>query len=90
MADHGERLSLAVAGVVKDHRLVRGWSLERLATESGMHRTSLGLVERGARGLSVAAAGRLAEALDVRLSDLLREAEARLGGKDTNVRSNGP
>jgi transcriptional regulator with XRE-family HTH domain len=78
MADHGERLSLAVASVVKDRRLKRGWSLERLAVESGMHRTSLGLVERGARGLSVAAAGRLAQALDMRLSEVLREAEASL------------
>ena len=66
----------ALAAVIRGHRQRRGWSLEQLAERASLHRTSLGLVERRARGLSIAAAHRIAAAFDIPLSDLIAEAQA--------------
>ncbi|MFC6008059.1 helix-turn-helix transcriptional regulator [Angustibacter luteus] len=60
-------------------RRERGWSMEQLAGEAGLHRTSVGLIERGERGVTLQVAARLAWALDLSLGDLCRAAEARAG-----------
>lgn len=60
--------------------------MEDLAGEAGRHRTHLGLVERGERHLSVASAFRLAQALGLSLSDLIRLAEAHVSGIGVPVR----
>ncbi len=73
-----DELDAALARVIRDHRQVRGLSMDALASAAGLHRTSLGLIERGARGLSVSAAHRLAKALGMSLSTLVEEAEQRL------------
>lgn len=65
----------ALAELLTSLRKKRGWSLEDLADYSGLHRTSLGLVERGVRGLSIASAEALAGALDMPLSGLIALAE---------------
>ncbi len=46
---------------------------------AGIHRTSLGLIERGKRGMTLDVASHLAAALDTRLSKLVAAAEARAG-----------
>jgi len=66
----------AVGAVVAQLRRDRGWSLEDLADEAGKHRTYLGLVERGERHLSIAAAYRIAHALGLSLSTLIQLAES--------------
>ena len=66
-----------MGAVVARLRGERGWSLEDLADEAGRHRTYLGLIERGERHLSVASAFRLAQALDLSISDLIGLAEAQ-------------
>jgi transcriptional regulator with XRE-family HTH domain len=53
-------------------------TLEDLADRADMHRTSIGLIERGERSLTVRSAARLADALGIRLSDLVAHAERRL------------
>lgn len=68
-------LARAVGTIVAQLRRDRGWSLEDLADEAGRHRTCLGLVERGERHLSIAAAYGIAQALDLSLSTLLELAE---------------
>jgi transcriptional regulator with XRE-family HTH domain len=78
MEDDADAFEAALAVVIHEHRAQRGWSLERLASAAGLHRTSIGLVERGSRGLSAAAAYRIAAALGVPLSALIAEAENRL------------
>jgi len=65
----------AVGAIVAQLRSNRGWSLEDLADEAGRHRTYLGLVERGERHLSIAAAYRIAQALGLSLSTLVELAE---------------
>ena len=49
-----------------------GWSQETLALESGIARSYLGGVERGQRNIALVNICRLAEALEVEPTELLR------------------
>lgn len=53
-----------------------GLTLEDLADRAGLHRTSLGLVERGERGLTIESAAKIAEALNLSFGSLISVAEA--------------
>jgi transcriptional regulator with XRE-family HTH domain len=53
----------------------RGLTQEALSLETGVHRNYIGGIERGERSPSVEAIIKLAEALDVTLPDLFRQAE---------------
>jgi transcriptional regulator with XRE-family HTH domain len=68
---------LAVAELLQRRRAELGYSLEQLADDAGLHRTSVGLIMRGQRGVTVASAANLARALGVTLSELVAQAEAR-------------
>jgi transcriptional regulator with XRE-family HTH domain len=54
-------------------RKARGWSQERLALESGLARSYLGGVERGARNLSLLSIFRLSATLDIPVADLFSD-----------------
>lgn len=70
-ASLAENVVATVTRLRQEQRL----TLEELADRAGMHRTSLGLVQRGERGLSLASAERLADALGLPLSGLVALAE---------------
>ncbi|NNM68382.1 MAG: helix-turn-helix transcriptional regulator [Gallionella sp.] len=53
-------------------RKTREWSQEHLALESGLARSYLGGVERGQRNIAIVNICRLADALGVEPSELLR------------------
>ena len=55
---------------VRELRAAKGYSQEELAFESGLHRTFVAHVERGARNISVDNIEKLASALDVRCAEL--------------------
>lgn len=57
---------------VRRIRRKSGWSQEELAFESGLHRTYISGIERGARNPTVLVLGKLAEALVVSPDRLLR------------------
>ena len=57
---------------VRELRLERGWSQEELANRAGKHWTYIGGIERGERNIPIHNMQILAEALEVRLSVLLR------------------
>lgn len=50
-------------------------SQEKLAELSGLHRTYISDVERGNRNITIVSLSKIADALHVSLSQLLREAE---------------
>lgn len=60
---------------VKILRENRGWSQEELADISGLHRTYISGIERGARNPTIEVVQRLAEALRADLIDLFKERE---------------
>ena len=53
-------------------RRERGWSQEELADRSGLHRTYISGIERGARNPTVMVLAKMAEALDVGPDRLLQ------------------
>ncbi|HEY0836754.1 MAG TPA: helix-turn-helix transcriptional regulator [Azospirillum sp.] len=57
-------------------RRARGWSQEELAFQSGLHRTYISGIERGARNPTVTVLKELADALGVPPGDLLNGAPA--------------
>ncbi len=68
-------LSAAFAEVVKAQRLAQGLSQEALAHRAGVHRTYVGLIERGLRRPTLEAGKQLADALGTPLWVLVRRAE---------------
>lgn len=73
------RLSAAFAKLLREHREAKGMSQEKLAHAAGLHRTYVGLIERGERNPTLDSAHALARALGLRLSELVREAEKSAG-----------
>lgn len=69
-------LTSNVVATIAHLRHKAGLTLEDLADRAGLHRTSLGLVERGERGLTIESAAKIAEALDLSLGSLISCAEA--------------
>lgn len=70
-----ETLSLALGRVIRQHRNLAGFSQEELAARSGLHRTYISFLERGVKSPTVDVLARLGDALGVRGSQLLAEAE---------------
>ena len=64
----------ALGQVVREHRQALGWSQEDLGFEAGLHRTYIGVVERGEKNISLKNLVLLAETLKTKPSELLREA----------------
>lgn len=65
--------------VVRQLRESRGWSQERLASRADLNRSYMGEVERAAVMPSLATAHKLAQALELPLSDLIQRCERPLG-----------
>ena len=65
----------ALGHAIRDFRKNRNLSQEELAHRCGLHRTYLGGIERGERNPSYMNILKVAEALDVNPSELLRQAE---------------
>lgn len=61
-----------LADQVRAFRKAKGWSQEKLAAESGLHRTYVGAVERCERNICLDNIERLSDALDVSPSELLK------------------
>lgn len=55
---------------VRELRLAKGWSQEELAFQTEMHRTYLSGIERGERNPALKNIAKIAEALEVSLSEL--------------------
>lgn len=62
--------------VVRRRRLAADLSQEALSAAAGLHRTYVGLLERGLRMPSILVAKRIAEALGTTMAGLLAEVDA--------------
>ena len=70
----------ALGHAVRELRKRRGMSQEQLAGACGLHPTYLSGIEKGRRNPTWRVIAKLSEALEVRLSELVRIAEKHDGG----------
>lgn len=70
-ASHETRLVAVFAGNVRRLRRERGLSQEELAEAAGVHRTYVGMIERGEKNVTIYNIERIAIALDVPPGSLL-------------------
>lgn len=71
------RLAAAFGSVVRELRKGKGFSQEAFAYHCGVHRTFMGLIERGQPDISLSSAMKIAEGLDMTLAELLADVESR-------------
>ena len=69
-------LATAFGTAVRHLRQKQGLSQEKLAAVAGLSRTYMSEVERGATTVSLTTISKLAEALDISMSQLLKHVEA--------------
>jgi transcriptional regulator with XRE-family HTH domain len=70
-----DKILQALVKVLRVEREAKGLNYEELGAVTGLHRTTLGLYERGERCPTIEAALQIAEALGMPLSSLIRKAE---------------
>lgn len=66
-----ENLFTKIAEKIKDERTHRGWSQEKLAQKAGVSLLTIGTIERLKNKPSVETLAQIADALDMKLCDLL-------------------
>lgn len=71
---------IALGNAVRRRRLDRGMTLDELSRESKVSRVMLVAIEHGTRNPGVGSIFDIADALGVRASDLIRDAEVDHGG----------
>lgn len=70
-----ETLKKSLGSTIKSQRHKYDYSQEKFAEVAGIHRTYVGDIERGERNVSLYGLVRIANALDMPLSQLISEAE---------------
>lgn len=60
---------------VRRLRSEKGYSQEAFAQRCGVHRTYMGIIERGEKAVTIVTADKIAEALGMTLADLFMELE---------------
>ncbi|MBP7861543.1 helix-turn-helix transcriptional regulator [bacterium] len=76
--EKNETLVLLLCEEVRDRRQKLNLSQSEVSRRSGLHRSYIGDLERGARNLSVKNLARVALALNISPSSLVKRAEKRL------------
>jgi transcriptional regulator with XRE-family HTH domain len=56
---------------VRREREKIGLSQEKLAEKAGLHRTYIGMIERGERNVTLKKASKIADSLEIKLSELI-------------------
>lgn len=65
-----ENICLKFGNNVRKFRISRGYSQEKLAELSGLHRTYISAVERGKRSIALENINKIANALEIDISNL--------------------
>ncbi len=84
-SDEFDNLVLSLCEVIRDCRKKQNLSQSELSRRSGLHRSYIGDLERGARNLSVKNMFRLAVALDVSATELVKMAEERMSEQNVVI-----
>ena len=71
MNDIEEQILSTFGGCVRELRKVRGLSQEQLADKADLHRTYVGMIERGEKNVTLLNIIKIANALEVKASVLL-------------------
>lgn len=58
---------------IRKLRLKKGWSQEKLALESGLHRAYIGQIERGEKNIGLQNLEKIAKTLGLKLKDIISE-----------------
>ena len=58
---------------VRELRTARGWSQDELAAKSGLHRSYVGIIERGEKSATLDTVERIAKAFNVEVSDFFED-----------------
>ncbi|MBD5398919.1 helix-turn-helix transcriptional regulator [bacterium] len=77
MIKNTEKILNSVIDILKRERIARGISHEKLAILAGVHRTSIGHLEAKITKPTLFLCLKIAEALNLKLSDILKEAEKK-------------
>ena len=75
MTRSDEQTAKAFGAALRAERTKRGWSQERLAEGAGLHRVYISELERGLRSPTLKAFMRIADALEMKPSVLMRKFE---------------
>jgi transcriptional regulator with XRE-family HTH domain len=75
-----DQILACVMARLQDERESQGLSLRKLGAMTGLHRTSIGLIESGKRSPSLVICLRLADALGLDLADVLKGVPAKKRG----------
>lgn len=68
-----KNIEILIGNKIKDLRLKKGFSQEKLAELSNLHRTYIGMVERGERSITVKRLKQILESLDLSLEEFFRD-----------------
>ena len=79
------KMGKALGSVICVRRCALALSQEDLAFSSGLHRTSISLIELGKKSPTVETLARIAKALGVKPSKLLAAAERKLARSDKSM-----
>jgi transcriptional regulator with XRE-family HTH domain len=74
LSQNSREIARSLGRVVRQLREERSLSQEEFAVLTGHHRTYIGFLERGERSPNIETVDRIARALELKASDLLREA----------------
>ena len=72
-----DQLMQSLSTVVRSRRIELGLSQEQLSAKAELHRTYISDIEAGKRNLSIKSLHRLASALNMSMSDLVKIAESK-------------
>lgn len=76
-----QKFLFALGGSIYDIRTSKGYSQEKLAELTGLHRTYISDIERGAKNVTVKKIALICLALNVSLSTLFWEVDKKYEGK---------
>lgn len=68
-------ISKQLGKVILAHRKKNNFSQESLAHKAGVHRTYMGMIERGEKNITLSNLEKISKALDVKLSEIFQEIE---------------